>query len=51
MQMVFYPSAHKSFDTRDDWWIRLPYLLGLSGATDSQRKLLFDMHCVTGKCT
>ena len=40
--MVLPPSAHQSTDSRDDWWLRLPHLLGLTGATGHTSKLLAE---------
>ena len=38
--MVLSSSAHQSTDSRHDWWLRLPHLLGLTGATGHTSKFL-----------
>ena len=40
--MVLPSSAHQSTDSRHDWWLRLPHLLGLTGATGHTSKFLSE---------
>ena len=40
--MVLPSSAHQSTDSRDDWWLRLSHLLGLTGATGHTSKFVSE---------